>query len=70
MMEASKCHTNDRFNMRAQKDEACGIGTSQDQFRFAVDKMFNLTYWPYIQNDEKYMCIRRFFSDSYDSLIL
>lgn len=32
--------------------------------------MFNITYWPYIQNERKYMCIRRFFADSYDSLIL
>ena len=30
MREGSNCHTRDRFNMRAQKDEACGIGTSKD----------------------------------------
>ena len=43
----SNCHTRDRFNLRAQKD-SCGIGIKSDQFRFAVDKTFNVTYWPYI----------------------
>ena len=51
-------------------DEKCGIGVSDDQFRFAIDKKFNVTYWPYIQSKDTYMCIRKFFSDSYDSLIL
>lgn len=56
--------------MRAQKDQKCGIGAYSNDFRFAVDKMFNVTYWPYIQKEETFKCIRRFFSDSYDSLIL
>ena len=60
----------DRFNMRAQKDKSCGIGTNNDEWRFAVDQMFNMTYWVYIQKPETYMCIRKFFSDSYDSLVL
>lgn len=67
--EESNCHTRDRFNLRAQKD-SCGIGVKSDQFRFAVDKNFNVTYWPYIQTEYTYKCIRRFFSDSYDILIL
>lgn len=45
--EESNCHTRDRWNLRAQKD-SCGIGIKSDQFRFAVDKTFNVTYWPYI----------------------
>lgn len=67
----------DRFNLRAQKDDACGIGTKNDEWRFAVDQIFNTTYWPYIQSNknstvdsERYYCIRKFFADSYDSLIL
>ena len=32
--------------------------------------MFNVTYWPYIQHNDTYMCTRRFFSDSYDILAL
>lgn len=84
----------DRHNMRAQKDNACGIGTKNDEWRFAVDQIFNITYWPYIQvknttleekkflakpenkdkkefpKDQRYLCIRKFFADSYDSLIL
>lgn len=70
MMSSSSCHTMDRNNQRAQKDEKCGIGYYSNDFRFAVDKMFNATYWPYIQKEETYKCIRRFFADSYDSLIL
>jgi len=60
----------DRFNMRAQKDKSCGIGKNNDEWRFAVDQMFNMTYWPYIQDTDTYMCIRKFFSDSFDSLVL
>lgn len=60
----------DRENMRAQKDKKCGIGSYSNDFRFAVDKMFNVTYWPYIQKEQTFKCIRRFFADSYDSLIL
>ena len=84
----------DRHNMRAQKDNACGIGTKNDEWRFAVDQIFNITYWPDIQvknttleekkflakpenkdkkefpKDQRYLCIRKFFADSYDSLIL
>ena len=32
----SKCHTLDRDNMRAQRDD-CGIGDYTDEWRFAVD---------------------------------
>lgn len=66
----SNCHTLDRHNTRAQRDQNCGIGKDSDWFRFAVDQTFNITYWPYIQTEETYKCIRRIFSDSFDSLIL
>ena len=42
---ASKCHTLDREDMRAQRD-SCGIGDYTDEWRFAVDKQFNVTHWP------------------------
>jgi len=29
-----------------------------------------MTYWPLIQDRDNYLCIRAFFSDSYDSLVL
>ena len=66
----SNCHTEDRNNMRAHRDRKCGIGSYSDQWRFAVDKMFNSTYWPYIQDKKTYKCVRMFFADSYDALIL
>ena len=55
--------------MRAQKD-GCGIGTTSDRWRMAVDKMFNVTYWPYVQVSTAYNCISLFFSDSYFNLKL
>lgn len=55
--------------MRAQKD-SCGIGVASDSWRFAVDKMFNVTYWPYVQVTTAYNCISMFFADSYYNLIL
>lgn len=82
VLSSSNCHTMDRGNLRAQKDGACGIGVKNDEWRFAVDQLFNVTYWPYIQYDnstfgesdhdpyDKYKCVRKFFSDSYDQLIL
>ena len=45
--EESQCHSMDRENMRAQRD-ICGIGDITDEWRFAVDQQFNVTYWPYI----------------------
>ena len=45
------CHTMDRHNWRAQRDR-CGVPKS-DQWRFAVDQMFNMTYWPLIQDSDK-----------------
>jgi hypothetical protein len=36
----------------------------------AVDKMFNVTYWPYVQVSTAYNCISLFFADSYFNLKL
>ena len=66
----SQCHTQDRENIRAHRDRKCGIGSYSDQWRFAVDKMFNATHWPYTQNVTTYKCVRQFFADSYDALML
>ena len=51
-------------------DNSCGVGSYSGNFRYAVDKIFNVTYWPYTQDTRTYKCIRRFFTDSYDNLIL
>ena len=47
LYEKSECHTLDRENMRAQR-ESCGVGAFTDEWRFAVDKQFNITHWPYV----------------------
>ena len=47
LYEKSECHTLDREDMRAQRD-ICGIGGWTDEWRFAVDKQFNVTHWPYV----------------------
>ena len=70
MMGEASCHTRDRFNMRAQRDPTCGIGSDNDQFRLAIDQVFNVTYWPYKQQEYVYQCVRRIFLDSFDQLIL
>jgi hypothetical protein len=36
----------------------------------AVDKMFNVTYWPYVQVSTAYNCMSLFFADSYFNLKL
>ena len=35
--------------MRALKDPSCGVGANSD-WKLAIDRYFNVTYWPYIQN--------------------
>lgn len=36
VLDKSKCHTLDRDNLRAQKDD-CGIGMLTEEWRYAVD---------------------------------
>ena len=69
ILSSSSCHTLDRANMRAQKG-TCGIGTSDDSYRLAIESWFNVTYWPYTQSTYTYNCISLFFADSYWNLIL
>lgn len=70
-MKQSKFHTLDRHNWRAQRDPKCCLDAEKsDQWRFAVDQWFNITHWPLIQDRVNYLCVRSFFSDSYDSLVL
>ena len=69
MYERSGCHTLDREDFRAQKDD-CGIGMKTEQWRYAVDQMFNVTYWPYIQDHKNYHCVNKFFDDSFINLSL
>ena len=64
LYEQSECHTLDREDMRAHRD-TCGIGAWTDEWRFAVDKQFNVTHWPYVQDSNVYHCVRKFFADSY-----
>ena len=68
MLEQSKCHTLDRTNLHAQKD-SCGIGATDD-WRFAVEMKFNITYWPYIHSAKNNKCVKDFFGDSYENLSL
>ena len=68
ILDASNCHTLDREDMRAQRD-VCGIGTSNDQWRYAVEKMFNMTHWAYVQTDTIRSCAENIFYDSYTNLI-
>jgi len=69
VLSSSNCHTLDRNNFRAQKD-SCGIGIASDRWRLAVDKLFNVTYWPYVQVSTAYDCVSLFFTDSYFNLVL
>ncbi|CDW84527.1 UNKNOWN [Stylonychia lemnae] len=69
VLQKSKCHTLDRDDLRSQKDP-CGIGTKNEEWRFAVEKMFNVTYWQYIQVGSVYSCIYKIFGDSWYNLNL
>jgi len=64
--ERSDCHTLDRDDLRAQKD-SCGIQEGED-WELAVEMMFAVKYWPYVQNQDTFSCIKSFFFDSIDNL--
>ena len=74
MLSKSQCHTLDRDNLRAQKDD-CGYGDMGDipkeewdpsMWENAVDALFKLNHWPYvnIENEHVKTCIHETFSDS------
>jgi hypothetical protein len=48
VLEYSNCHTLDRHNMRAQR-ENCGIGPGEE-IDDAVNTLFKINYWPYVNN--------------------
>ena len=54
--ENSECHTLDRDDFRAQKD-SCGIGEEDEQWELAIQRQFNVTNWPYIQDIGVYSCV-------------
>lgn len=70
LMTRANCHTLDRYNIKAQRDESCGVGQITEEWRYAVDFRFNMTHWPYIQTQENYRCVRGFFADSYMNMSL
>jgi hypothetical protein len=70
LMTRANCHTLDRYNIKAQRDDSCGVGQMTEEWRYAVDFKFNMTHWPYIQSQENYRCVRGFFADSYMNMSL
>lgn len=67
VLESNNCHTEDRYNLRAMK-EKCGIGMENDQWSFSMNKMFNMTYWPYIHDTDVFNCIQSIFSNSFNNM--
>lgn len=67
VLESVKCHTLDREDLRAYR-EKWGIGTSKDEWRYAIEKRFNVTYWAWIQPETTRNCINAIFADSYTNL--
>ena len=41
-----------------------------DEWKIAVDKMFNVTHWQYIHISSVYNCVYKFFGDSWYNLNL
>jgi hypothetical protein len=58
VLEASRCHTLDRHNWKAQQD-VCG-SVDNEIWEQAVSANFTLDHWPYVNNDNKTReCIER-----------
>ena len=49
MHEKSLCHTLDRDNFNAQKDQCSSV--DPEPLEEAITGHFKITYWPYVQND-------------------
>lgn len=62
VLEESNCHTLDRYDLRAQRDD-CGIREKSD-LDLAADFIFNVNHWPLIHNDKETNCIKDLFPDS------
>ena len=63
VLEASECHTLDRDDFRAQRDE-CGIGSETSELDDAIRAMFNMKYHPWVQDNRVRSCIEEVFDDS------
>ena len=68
VMESSDCHTLDRHDWRAQKED-CNVSTAEDWDR-AVSDLFNLNHWPYVNGKDENIrnCIKMTFKDSPENL--
>ena len=68
ILESSDCHTLDRDNWRAQKEE-CNNGNF-DEWENAVNDLFRLNYWPYVNGKDSTIreCIYDTFKDSVRNL--
>ena len=67
-MVGSQCHTNDRLNMRAQRD-GCGIGPGK-VLDNAISKMFAVNYHSFVQDPGVTQCINDVFDDSLQNQML
>ena len=66
-MEGNECHTEDRNDLRSLT-EPCA-GNSKEDSQEAIENLFRLNHWPYINAEEKTVeCIKKTFSDSYRNL--
>ena len=61
MWNGDNCHTYDRYEFIAQKD--CGIQMNYGVLKNVTVSRFNVTYYPYIQ-EENYECLSDFIPDS------
>eukprot|EP00347_Sterkiella_histriomuscorum_P014331 403361280 len=68
VLQASKCHTLDRADFRAQSEE-CGIGPIED-LKIAINLEFNYTMWPYVQTKQSSTCLTNIHPLSHLNLLL
>lgn len=67
VLEASRCHTLDRHNWKAQGD-VCG-NVDNKIWRQAVNSNFTLDHWPYMNtNNETKECIERLSMNSLQNM--
>ena len=45
-----------------------GIGTTTEEWRYAIVTIFNVTNWPHIHSEVIMDCVKGFFSDSFRNL--
>lgn len=64
MLEKSECHSLDRHDYTAQLD----CNTEFSSVKNAVKSMFEMNYWPYVQDDAVRSCIESISKDSWLSI--